>query len=126
MAQKPLGIIADELSEDREAIRELTKKLENMKRAYDEKMQRALDRMNDEGVLKVTGSLATMSVSINTVPTVEDWEKFYRYVKKHGAFHLLERRPAAKAWREEVENRRGRPVPGTKGFEKSTLNLRNT
>ena len=83
-------------------------------------------RMKEEGALRVTGSKATISVSINTVPSVEDWEKFYRYVRKHKAFHLLERRPASKAWREEVENRRGRPVPGTKGFEKSTLNLRNT
>jgi hypothetical protein len=82
--------------------------------------------MKDEGVLKITGHEATVSVSINTVASVKDWDKFYKYIRKNDAFHLLERRPASKAWREEVEIRRGKVVPGTEGFEKRTLNLRKT
>jgi Ser-tRNA(Ala) deacylase AlaX len=118
--------MADDLSVDRDAIRKLSDELDLKKKSFKEKEGRILDRMKEEGALRVTGSRATISVSVNTVPSVKDWDKFYRYVKQHSAFHLLERRPASKAWREEVENRRGRPVPGTEGFEKSTLNLRNT
>lgn len=123
---KSLGEISDELHHDREAIRALTKQLKELEKKYAEKVERAIARMHEDGVQRITGSHATMSLSVNTVPQVEDWDKLYRYVKKHDAFHLLERRPAAKAWREEVENRRGKLVPGTKGFEKVTLLLRNT
>lgn len=126
MSQKSLAEIADELSADREELRKLQDAIDKKKRSYAEKMERALARMKEEKTLRVTGERATMSVSLTTVPQVKDWDKFYRYIKKADAFHLLERRPAAKAWREEVENRRGKLVPGTEGFEKSTLNLRNT
>lgn len=126
MAQKTLAEMADDLSMDRDEIRKLSDGLELKKKSFKEKEQRILDRMKKEGALRVTGKLATISVSVNTVPSVKDWDKFYRYIKQHKAFHLLERRPASKAWREEVENRRGKAVPGTEGFEKSTLNLRNT
>lgn len=126
MTQKTLPQMADDLSADRDEIRKLSDTLERKKRSFKEKEERVLARMKKEGALRVTGTKATISVSTNTVPSVKDWKKFYRYVKQHDAFHLLERRPASKAWREEVENRRGRPVPGTKGFEKDTLNLRDT
>lgn len=126
MVDKTLGEISDELHFEREEIRKLGETLERKKKAFKERETRALARMKEEGILRVTGKHATMSVSTVTVPSVKDWEKFYRYIKQHKAFHLLERRPASKAWREEVENRRGKVVPGTEGFEKDTLNLRNT
>ena len=126
MTQRTLAEMADDLSVDRDEIRKLNDEIDRKKKSFKEKEQRILDRMKEEGALRVTGSKATISISVNTVPSVKDWDKFYRYIKQHKAFHLLERRPASKAWREEVENRRGKPVPGTEGFEKSTLNLRNT
>jgi len=126
MTQRSLAILADELSNDRDEIRRLQDTIDKKKRAFKEKEERILARMKTENALRVTGEKATISISITTVPNIKDWDKFYRYVQKHKAFHLLERRPASKAWREEVENRRGKAVPGTEGFEKRTLNLRNT
>jgi hypothetical protein len=125
MSNKTLGQFADELSDDREEIRRLQTKLDDAKRAFATKQESALERMTEEGTIKVTGTKATITVSIQTVANIKDWEKYYRYIKQHNAFHLLERRPASKAWREEVEIRRGKPVPGSEGFEKRTLNLRN-
>lgn len=126
MTQRSLAVLADELSNDRDEIRRLQDTIDKKKRAFKEKEERILARMKTENALRVTGEKATISISITTVPNIKDWDKFYRYVQKHKAFHLLERRPASKAWREEVENRRGKAVPGTEGFEKRTLNLRNT
>lgn len=125
MATKPLGLISDELHLEREEIRDLTSSLEKLKKAYKIREEKALERMEKEGTTKVTGELATMSVSVTTVPNAADWEKVYRYIAKNKAFHLLERRLAAKAWREEVESRRGQSIPGVEGFEKRTLLLRN-
>ena len=125
MAKKSLGTISNELHLEREEIRELQASLDKRKKAYKIKEDSALDRMEKEGTSKVTGEFATMSVSITTVPQVTNWDKFYQYIAKKKAFHLLERRPAAKAWREEVESRRNKPLPGVEGFEKRSLNLRN-
>jgi len=126
MTELTLAAQADLLAADRAIIRELDDQLKTLKRSFREKEEKILERMAEEGALKVTGHEATISVSVNTVASVKDWDKFYRYIKKENAFHLLERRPASKAWREEVEIRHGRPVPGTEGFEKRTLNLRTT
>lgn len=121
-----LAEVADELVADREEIRDVDTKLKALKKAFREKEQAVLARMADEGALKVTGMEGTISVSIQTLADIEDWDKFYDYIWEEKAFHLLERRPASKAWREEVEIRHGEMVPGTKGFEKRTLNLRST
>jgi hypothetical protein len=125
MARKTLGVISDELHLEREEIRRLNTELEKKKDAYGKKELAALERMNKEGTSKVTGEFATMSISITTVPQINDWNKYYAYITRNKAFHLLERRPAAKAWREAVEERRGKPIPGATGFEKHKLNLRN-
>ena len=125
MARKTLGQISDELHLEREEIRDITSALEKKKKAYKIREDAALERMEKEGTSKITGEFATMSVSITTVPNVSDWTKFYRFIKKTDGFHLLERRPAAKAWRETLEERRNKPIPGVEGFEKKTLNLRN-
>jgi len=125
MARRTLGSISDELHLEREDIRALQSAIDKKKKAYKLKEDAALERMEKEGTSKITGEFATMSISIITVPQVKDWDKFQAYIKRNSAFHLLERRPAAKAWREEVESRRNRPVPGVEGFQKHSLNLRN-
>lgn len=126
MPKLTLAELGDELSAERDEIRVREVDLKALKSSFRAKEEIILERMKDEGVLKITGHEATVSVSINTVASVKDWDKFYKYIRKNDAFHLLERRPASKAWREEVEIRRGKVVPGTEGFEKRTLNLRKT
>ncbi len=125
MAKRTLGQISDELHLEREEIRQLQASIDKRKKAYKLKEDAALTRLEKEGTSKVTGEFATMSVSITTVPQVVNWDKLYQFIKRNSAFHLLERRPAAKAWREEVESRRNRPIPGVEGFQKRSLNLRN-
>ncbi len=126
MTDATLAELGDELNADREEIRDVDTKLKALKKSFREKEEMILARMKDEGALKVTGQEATISVSVQTLANIEDWDKFYDYIWEEKAFHLLERRPASKAWREEVEIRHGEMVPGTKGFEKRTLNLRST
>lgn len=84
-----------------------------------------LIELDKEGLSKATGSRATVSISKIIVPTVENWDKLYAYIARNKAFHLLERRPASKPWREEVESRNGKAIPGVSEFEKTSLNLRS-
>lgn len=125
MAKKTMGQITDELQIMREEIRDLEKVVKKKKAVFDAAVEKALARMEEEGTSKVTGEMATMSISVNNVPNIGNWNKFYQYIKRNNAFHLLERRPAAKPCREELEARRNRAIPGVEWFEKRTLNLRN-
>lgn len=126
MTETTLAMQADLLAADRAVIRELDDRLKALKKSYREKEEKILAQMQEEGALKVTGFEATISLSIQTVASVKDWDAFYDYILEEKAFHLLERRPASKPWREEVEIRHGQAVPGVEGFEKRTLNLRST
>ena len=98
------------------------KHLDEHKRALEELV---LAQLDDLGIDKASGAKASVAVSEKTVPTVKDWDAFYTYILRKKAFHLLERRPAVAAWREEVESRKGDLVPGTESFVKRTLNLRS-
>jgi len=90
MSKKTLGQFADELAEDREYIRRIEKTLEVAKHEFKEKQDSALTRMQEEGTLKVTGTKATITLSIQTVANVKDWEKFYRYIKQHSSLRLAD------------------------------------
>lgn len=125
MAKISIGERVDRLQMHREEIRVIESQLKRLKGTRDEMEARILDELDKQGLSKATGNLATVSISTITVPAVQDWDKFYMYVRKNKAFHLLERRPAAKPWREEVEARKGRAIPGVSEFQKTSLNLRN-
>jgi hypothetical protein len=67
----------------------------------------------------VAGRVARAQLGKKTVPTVEDWDKFYAFVKKNGAFELLQRRLNEGAASERAEA--GRPVPGIGSFTRVTV-----
>ena len=52
---------------------------------------------------------------------VKDWDKFYKYIKKHDAFFLMQKRASDAAYREMIEA--GEEVPGVTGFIKETLGV---
>lgn len=117
------GGIIDALFEIREQKRELARQ----DRALSEKteaLERLLfERLDAEETTKAAGRAASVSVSEEVVPSIEDWESFYEYVRKNDAFHLLQRRLNNAAWRETVELE-GSPPQGTQPFTKRKLNLR--
>jgi predicted metal-binding protein len=81
-------------------------------------------RLEAEGIDGARGKLASVGINESIVPTVEDWDEFYRFIHRNKGYHLLERRAAAGAYRELLEQRKGKPVPGVVPFKKRTLSLR--
>ncbi len=53
-----------------------------------------------EDLTSGSGSLATASTNLDTVPTVTDWDAVYNYIQRKGYFHLMQRRISAPAYRE--------------------------
>jgi hypothetical protein len=120
-----LGDKIDQLELLRSRMREyqsLIKEIEEQKNLLEADVIAELELL---GIDKATGAKASVALTKPLVPTVKDWDKFHSYILRSKAFHLLERRAAVAAWREEVESRDGKAIPGVESFEKKVLNLRS-
>ena len=123
---KQIGALIAKADDARNVIRQLDEKIKVHKQEYDDICRQLIELMEKEGVNKTSVGNMTASITLKTVANVIDWEKFHRYIKQHSAFHLLHRRVSDAAFREEVEERKGKLLPGTEKFVKKTLSLRVT
>jgi len=69
----------------------------------------------------VAGKVARVTRHVKRVPTVKDWAALYVYIKKTGAFELLQRRVADAAVKERWDA--GKQVPGVEAFTTVTLSV---
>lgn len=119
-----LGDRIDALHALREQKRELNKQLKDVDSEVKDLEAELLEAMHEQGLDQTRGSLATASISKSVVPQVEDWDKFHAFLIKNKMPWLLQRRVSADAYREVLERRKNRKIPGVSNFEKETLNLR--
>lgn len=98
-----------------ESLKELEKNMSTLQAEL-------ITQLQVEGITSSRGKKASISISENVVPQVEDWEAFYKYIGRKKYFHLLERRPSTSGCRELFE-KNGR-IPGVVPHTKITLNLR--
>ena len=78
-----------------------------------------LASMEAQGVQRLSGTLATASITDSVKPSVQDWDEFYRFIREHGFFHLLDRRPSVAGCRELFESRGA--IPGVVPFVKRVV-----
>lgn len=123
MADKK-GALLKRLINARNDIRVADEVVKKHKEKYDNLAQQMLELMAIDGVTSTGSDDASCSVRKTVVAQVTDWEKFYRYIKKNNAFFLLQKRVGDVAYRETLEERKGRDIPGTEPFTKIGLNLR--
>jgi hypothetical protein len=81
-----------------------------------------LIRLDEQGVDKVSAPAGTATISETILPQVVDWDAFYKYMVDNDALYLLQKRPAAAAFREMHES--GQPIPGVEPFTQRTIGLR--
>ncbi len=122
--KQTIGDLIDNLFELREDIRAQNKIIDGLKGEKAEIEAQLMERLDAQGIDKSAGEVATVSISENIVPNVEDWDSFYKFISRYKRFDLLERRAAAAPFRELLEDRRGKPIPGVQSYPKRTLNLR--
>lgn len=118
---KAPGACADlyyQLRERRLEAQKQVEAIEVQEKALKEHLINTLPKSEASGV---AGKLARVTVVVKQVPQVEDWNKFYKHVKKTGDFELLQRRLGDTAIRERWEN--GKSVPGVKSFNAVTLSV---
>lgn len=120
-----LGASIDSLQKQREKVRKLSKELDTLKEALKADEAKVMEMLQEQGMDKATGKLATVSISESQVPSVQDWDAFYKFIGRNKAWYLLQRRTNAAPYRELLETRRGRKIPGVETVTKHTLNLRS-
>ena len=121
-----LGRTVNELHTRREKIREIEATLNELKKGYSELAEEAMDEMEKLGLDQIRGTKATLSVRKTDVANVKDWDKVYNYIHRHKAYHLMFRRIADAAFREELELKGKRGIPGIEIFTRRTAGLLNS
>lgn len=121
-AKPSLGALIDQmhsLREKKRALEESVKDLEGQATLLESQI---MESMEKQGLEKMSGTLASVSITSTTTANVTDWDEFWAYIHKMKYGHLLQRRVSDPAYRELLES--GKKVPGTEPFIKKRLNLR--
>ena len=117
-----IGSKIDDMHDLREAKRGLEKQIELLDKRYHSAEIELMEQMDKEGLDKSSGRVASASIAETVKPNVTEWETFYKYIYRHKAFFLLERRPSVTACREVFETK-GK-LPGVVPFVKRVVYLR--
>lgn len=117
-----LGALIDQMHSLREKKRELEASVKDLEGQASLIEVQIMESMAEQGLEKMSGALATVSITSTTTANVTDWDAFWAYIHKMKYGHLLQRRVSDPAYRELLES--GKKVPGTEPFIKKRLNLR--
>lgn len=111
---KSLAVCADKYYALREKRLAMQKEVDTVKAeetAYQEHLINSIPKSDATGV---AGKVCRVSVKTDQVPRVEDWDLFYKHIKKTGEFDLLGRTPTKSAIEARWEN--GKKIPGVGTF----------
>lgn len=123
--KKPsLGVQIDAIYKLREGLRKIQAQEKEQQDLIAAAEAEVLVAMKAEGVDKMTGKLASVSISQTVTGNVVDWDVFWAYIIKNKFTHLLQKRISDPAVRELFETK-GK-VPGVEPFTKERLNVRKT
>lgn len=81
-----------------------------------------LIRLDEQGMEKAATKDGTASITETILPQVVDWDAFNAHILENDALFLLQRRPAAAAYRELLES--GEVVPGVEPYTQRSIGLR--
>jgi hypothetical protein len=118
---KTLGQCIDKLYTLRQERKEIERKAEAVKEKESALERHIIESFSKTDLDGARGTVAVAGLSQATVPTVKDWDALYKYVKKHNAFDLLQKRVSATAYRERLDVKE--VVPGVEPFITTKLSL---
>jgi hypothetical protein len=113
----------DALRRVKDEISEVNDKLDQLKKQKSELELKLIGEMNSEGLSLARTDYGTISVTKTEVASVKDWNLFEDYIYKNHALHLLQRRAANAAYRDEIAVKG--EIPGVETFTQVSLSLTN-
>jgi hypothetical protein len=100
------GALVDLLYRARERRLEMQRETERVERLENQIKNHFIETLSANST-GLAGRVARVQVETKAVPQIEDWDKFYKYVVKHKAFDLLQRRLNEGAAKERLEAGKG-------------------
>lgn len=120
-----VGELIDASYRLREKRKALDKQVAELKRQEETVKEALIAKLGEQGLTKSSGTLASAGLSRLIYPRTVDFEEFFtKVVLRTKDSSLLERRVSAARFRELLEERGKRGVPGLEPFEKVNLTLR--
>jgi len=110
----------------RDRIKKKNAEADELKASRDEVELELIELLSKMGIQRLNNGAYTASLATRVVPTVTDWDEFYKFIRQEDALYMLERRPSATAYRDMLDARAGQSVPGVEPYEKKTISLRAT
>jgi hypothetical protein len=110
-----------EVRDERRRIGERDKELTDKWRSLEMEL---LVRLEEQGMKKASTADGTASITEVVLPQVVDWDAVYAHIKETDSFYLLQKRPAAAAFRELLDS--GEEVPGMEPYTKKSISLRKS
>lgn len=80
-------------------------------------------RMREEGTTIARGAGLTVSIAETDVPQIEDWDELTRFVLRNKRLDLFQRRLSTTAYRELLEQKKLKALPGCKNFTKWSVRV---
>lgn len=108
-----------EIREEKRKIKAREKELNEKWRSLEMEL---LTRLDEQGMEKASTKDGTASINETVLPQVVDWDAFNAHILENEALFLLQRRPAAAAYRELLES--GELVPGVEPYTQRAIGLR--
>lgn len=115
-----LGDIVDRIYNIRARRLELEDEVKELRAQQSSLEQEFIEKAAEQNITSAKGHSASASVTTSIVPSVHDWDDFYKFIKDHNYFHLLEKRPSVGGCRELFEKELD--IPGVEAFEKIKVN----
>lgn len=118
---KTIGACADLIYKIREQRKKAQKVIDDFDAQEAVIREHIINTLPKSDTTGVAGKVARVMVITKTVCQVENWDKFYAYIKKTGAFELMQRRVSDGSVKERWDQKKN--VPGVKPFLVPTLSV---
>lgn len=119
---KTLGAVADLLYKTRQARLAKQKEVEALEAEESALKEHIIANLPKSNASGIAGKVARVSVANKSDYRVTDWSALYKYIKKHDAFALLQRRLSTESVTEVLEDSKELPGVETIQIPKVSLN----
>ncbi|TXH51678.1 MAG: hypothetical protein E6Q97_17990 [Desulfurellales bacterium] len=116
-----LGELIDAVYNLRTMRIEAQRKVDTMKAEETSLKEQIRNKLDEVGLQRASGSVATAGVKSSTEPQVTDWDAVHNWIRDHNRFDLLQKRLSAPAWRDLYGE--GTTIPGTEPVDVYDLSL---
>lgn len=119
---RTIGDIADEIVVVQAEIDAFESQKKAKEKERDKLKEELAQAAAKEGLTRGGGKGSTFTVNNETVPHAADWDAIYKYIKRHGYWHLLHKRLGTTACQELWD--RGIKIPGVDKFTQTKVTVK--